>query len=270
MEFIGYREGKYQTPVYKAIAKMGYSSKGWKIIEYGLNKSIINANNDVYTITDEEAINRMSKKKEYSNFIYIEPEFRQVIDVLQEDTTEPTVTSTLNRKTYGGPINSLESNQIFVFGSNTEGRHGKGAALVAKQKFGANYGQAEGLQGQSYGIITKDLTKTDHPSRTADQIKEQIIKLYEFAKQNPDKEFVIAYSGEGTNLNAYSSQEMANMFGSFDIPNNVIFEEKFNKLLPNITEDRSLNVGAKIGQESSPSVAQDRLQNRLENNNPLC
>ena len=37
-------------------------------------------------------------------------------------------------------ITQLEPNQIFVFGSNTQGRHGKGAALTAKNKFGAVYG----------------------------------------------------------------------------------------------------------------------------------
>lgn len=34
-------------------------------------------------------------------------------------------------------ITSLKPNQIFVFGSNLAGRHGAGAALLAKQKFGA-------------------------------------------------------------------------------------------------------------------------------------
>lgn len=135
------------------------------------------------------------------------------------------------RKTYSGIIKSLEPNQVFVFGSNTQGRHGKGAALTARQKFGAVYGQAEGPQGQSYAIITKDLTKPKHPSRTKEQIIEQIDKLYQYAKQNPDKEFLVAYSGIGANLNAYSNQEMADMFSSLDIPQNIVFEEDFYKLI---------------------------------------
>lgn len=48
---------------------------------------------------------------------------------------------------------------VFVFGSNLAGRHGKGAALHAKQFHGARYGRNE-LNGQagawSYGIPTKD------------------------------------------------------------------------------------------------------------------
>ena len=62
-------------------------------------------------------------------------------------------------KVYKGTILKLKPNQIFVFGSNTQGRHGKGAALCAKERFGAIYGQAYGLQGQSYAIVTKELLK---------------------------------------------------------------------------------------------------------------
>lgn len=50
-------------------------------------------------------------------------------------------------------------NVVFVFGSNLEGRHGAGAALFAKNNFGAIYGQSEGLQGNSYAIPTKDISK---------------------------------------------------------------------------------------------------------------
>lgn len=136
-----------------------------------------------------------------------------------------------HRKTYTGMINQLLPNQIFVFGSNTQGRHSKGAALTARNKFGAIYGQAEGPQGQSYAIITKDLTKSTHPSRTEDQIIEQIHNLYEYARQNPDKEFVVAYSGTGSNLNAYSNEEMAKMFASEEIPSNIVFEQTFDELV---------------------------------------
>lgn len=45
---------------------------------------------------------------------------------------------------------------IFVFGSNLAGRHGKGAALIARQRFGAVYGVGEGFTGNAYAIPTKD------------------------------------------------------------------------------------------------------------------
>lgn len=155
------------------------------------------------------------------------------------DNFEYSKPSAIQRKTYSGMIQNLAPNQVFVFGSNTQGRHSKGAALTAKNKFGAIYGQAEGPQGQSYAIITKDLTKNTHPSRTPEQIKEQIHNLYEYARENPDKEFLVAYSGKGTNLNAYSNQEMADMFSSEPIPNNIVFEQKFNELISTTRESKA-------------------------------
>ena len=134
-------------------------------------------------------------------------------------------------KTYKGLITNLPENGIFVFGSNTQGRHGAGAALVARERFGAIYGKNSGIQGQSYGIITKDLTKNIHPSISKDFIIDQIDYLYEFAKDYTDKLFYIAYSGSGQNLNYYTPQEMADMFSFYKIPENIVFEEEFSKLL---------------------------------------
>jgi hypothetical protein len=135
-----------------------------------------------------------------------------------------------NHKTYKSPIVKLQSNQIFVFGSNTQGRHGLGAAKFAKDYAGAIYGQAYGLQGQAYAIVTKDLTKRKHPSIDKFEIVRQIELLYICAVENPDKEFLIVYTLK-PNLNGYSPNEMAEMFSSSCIPNNIIFEEEFAKLI---------------------------------------
>jgi hypothetical protein len=135
----------------------------------------------------------------------------------------------LKNKTYQGVITSLPSNGIFVYGANTEGRHGMGAAKVAREKFGAIYGKT-GLQGQSYGIITKDLGATSHPSVSVDAITKQILDLYKFARTRPDLEFYVAYSGRGKNLNGYTPEQMAGMFMHFPVPNNIVFEEEFYKL----------------------------------------
>lgn len=135
------------------------------------------------------------------------------------------------RKTYSGLITVLKPNQIFTFGSNTQGRHGLGTALLARQKFGAIYGQAKGRQGQSYAIVTKDLTKNKHPSVSKEEIIEQIIEFYEYADKNPELEFCIAYTGSGKNLNGYTPNEMAEMFWMDIIPFNIIFEQFFYELI---------------------------------------
>ncbi len=53
-----------------------------------------------------------------------------------------------------GTLPTIRPGMIFVFGSNEAGQHGKGAAKVAVEKFGAIRGQGEGRQGNSYAIPT--------------------------------------------------------------------------------------------------------------------
>lgn len=136
-------------------------------------------------------------------------------------------------RTYSGKI-AKNLDGVFVFGSNTEGRHGKGSAKWAKDYYGAIYGQAFGRQGQSFAIITKDLNQKQHPSISRDKIVSQILYLYLYATQHPELNFYIAYSGLGKNLNGYSNREMAAMFyiKGLNIPNNIIFEEEFSKFVP--------------------------------------
>jgi len=52
-------------------------------------------------------------------------------------------------------ITSLQQREVFVFGSNLAGRHGRGAAVQAK-KFGAKDGEGVGHWGRTYAIPTKD------------------------------------------------------------------------------------------------------------------
>jgi len=127
-----------------------------------------------------------------------------------------------------------EKDTIFVFGSNPEGRHGSGSAKCAIEKFGAIYGQGEGLQGQSYALPTKDLrVKENHSLRSISKhdIINNIKKMYECALKNPDKKFKIAYRNtDKTTLNGYSGYEMIDMFiEAGKIPDNVyISKEWFN------------------------------------------
>ncbi len=53
-------------------------------------------------------------------------------------------------------ITSLKDNEIFVFGSNKEGMHGGGAARIAYEDFGAEWGVGIGMTGQCYAIPTMD------------------------------------------------------------------------------------------------------------------
>ncbi|OKH45314.1 hypothetical protein NIES2101_26775 [Calothrix sp. HK-06] len=120
-------------------------------------------------------------------------------------------------------IKKLESNQIFVFGSNVEGRHGKGAALDALNKFGAIYGQSSGLQGSSYGIVTKDLSK-GVCSIPLSQIESQIQDLCYHANSTPDIKYLL--TPIGTSNAGYSMQEIIDILPD-TFPSNVWIPEQF-------------------------------------------
>jgi len=87
-------------------------------------------------------------------------------------------------------------NTIFVFGSNREGRHGKGAALTAKTKYGAIYGQPEGIQGRSYAIVTKELRPWMHPVTLA-EVKQGVDKFINYAAAHKEDTFLITHIGCG-------------------------------------------------------------------------
>lgn len=134
---------------------------------------------------------------------------------------------------YNRKITTLKSNEVFVFGSNTEGRHGKGAALQAV-KFGAEYGISKGWIKQTYAIVTKNLRNKFQPSISSGEIAAQIVLLYRTAIDNPNIDFLIAYKGTGKNLNDYTPNEMAAIFACASngvIPLNIIFEKQFCRLV---------------------------------------
>ena len=89
-------------------------------------------------------------------------------------------------------ITNLKHEQIFVYGSNTAGIHGAGAARQAL-KWGARMGQ-DGFNGQTYGISTKDDSIITLP---LDEIHKNVKKFLKFANQNKQFEFLVTKVGMG-------------------------------------------------------------------------
>lgn len=96
---------------------------------------------------------------------------------------------------------------VFVFGSNLAGRHGKGAALFARQHHGAIYGQGEGHQGNSYAIPTKDGALN---VRLISQIAASVFRFKRFAASRPDLTFNVTPVGCG--LAGYPQDVMKALF----------------------------------------------------------
>lgn len=135
------------------------------------------------------------------------------------------------RKYYIGNI-TPDKDTIFVFGSNIEGRHGAGAAKIAREQFGAIYGQGEGLQGNAYALPTKDLRVKENRglrSIPKEDIIKSIEKLYDVAKRYPDKRFKIAYRNTySSSRSGYTGIEMIDMFvQAGSIPDNIIFSREW-------------------------------------------
>ena len=108
---------------------------------------------------------------------------------------------------------------IFVFGSNEAGRHGKGAALFARQNHGAVYGVGEGRAGNSYAIPTKDYNLKTRP---LEAIKCSVERFLDYALNNQELKFEVTKIGCG--LAGYKEHEIAPMFkdapGNCYLPNN--------------------------------------------------
>lgn len=119
-------------------------------------------------------------------------------------------------------IKRLEDNQVFVFGSNLSGRHGKGAAKTALG-WGAKWGQAKGLQGKTYGIPTKDATirKTLSVNEISIFVNEFIL----FATQNPQLTFLVTEIGCG--LAGLKPKEIAPLFKDVVNIENIYLPDKF-------------------------------------------
>lgn len=115
-----------------------------------------------------------------------------------------------------GFVVKLDEGEIFVFGSNGFGAHNGGAAAMAVAKFGAIYGQAEGLQGQSYAINTMDGFEV---------MEEQVGRFIEFAKEHPELKFLVTEIGCG--IAGYTPEKVAPLFTG--VPENVVLPASFSE-----------------------------------------
>lgn len=99
-----------------------------------------------------------------------------------------------NRKFTPDFIEELKYDEVFVFGSNKNGNHFGGAARVAYEKFGAEWGVGEGHTGQSYALPTlnEDMEKV-----TEDELEDSFAKLIQYADDNRQLTFYVTKVGCG-------------------------------------------------------------------------
>jgi len=124
----------------------------------------------------------------------------------------------------------LNPGWTFVFGSNDEGRHGKGAAATAYSMFGAEWGCGSGYRGESYAIATKQTPWKPH---TLDLVHRHIEDFERWAASH-DKNLFITRIGC---MNAgFKDAQIAPLFlrlNSF-FKHNISFPEPWKKYIQGI------------------------------------
>ena len=109
----------------------------------------------------------------------------------------------------------MTGENIFVFGSNLSGRHGRGAALYARKHYGAKYGEGVGRTGNSYAIPTKNRKLETLPLKA---IKDFVNDFIRYAGEHQELKFNVTRIGCG--LAGYKDEDIAPMFK--DVPPNCI------------------------------------------------
>lgn len=124
------------------------------------------------------------------------------------------------RQFHDGRILRLEPGEVFVFGSNERGLHGAGAAALAKQRFGAEWGVGEGPTGRCYALPTKDMAIRTLPLA---EIEHYAARFVAHATSQPGTRFLLTAVGCG--LAGYTPAQIAPFFAA--APANVIFPPEF-------------------------------------------
>lgn len=120
-------------------------------------------------------------------------------------------------------IVSLGKEEIFVFGSNVEGMHNGGAAYYALQHFGAKFGQAEGIQGQSYAIPTD--------GNSFEELAKAVERFTEYVVFHPQNKFMLTAVGTGNA--GYEVRQIAPLFRQAYAFGNVYVPRSFMQYVSN-------------------------------------
>jgi hypothetical protein len=125
-------------------------------------------------------------------------------------------------------ITELKDNEIFVFGSNTAGRHGRGAAKQALG-FGATMGQGFGISGRTFAIPTMRPTGSGLRTCSIEQISAYVKGFIDFAKLHPKLVFLITEIGCG--LAGLDPKDIAPLFLDCLNLENVCLPKAFHRIL---------------------------------------
>lgn len=141
-------------------------------------------------------------------------------------------------------IDTLERDEIFVFGSNLAGHHMGGAARAAHMKFGAEWGIGVGLTGQSYAIPTMQ--------GGVETIKPYVNQFIEYAKEHYEKKFLVTRIGCG--IAGFKDEEIAPLFKEAVAVSNIYLPREFYNVLVAPYLERCFYYGKNIPEDCGAHV----------------
>lgn len=125
-------------------------------------------------------------------------------------------------------IDHLSNCEVFVFGSNLAGEHRGGAARIAYENFGAEWGVGDGPTGRCYAIPTT--------FKNLEDIRPYVQKFIEYALAHPNQRFLLTRVGCG--IAGFDDHDMCLLFEGctdypnvLDVPNIAVPKEWFPSLL---------------------------------------
>lgn len=145
-------------------------------------------------------------------------------------------------------IASLANNEVFVFGSNLQGRHIGGAARFAMEKFGAVWGKGVGHHGQTYAIPTMQ--------GGVETIRPYVDDFIVYARNHPELTFFVTRIGCG--IAGFKDEDIAPLFiNSLDLPN-VRLPKSFFEIILFPEEEPVWNIS--WYPELTPDIPLDEMQ----------
>lgn len=152
-------------------------------------------------------------------------------------------------------IYRLGKNEIFVFGTGHQGRHDAGASLYAVKHFGAIVGQSEGLQGQSYAIIS---------TGSLEEVKQGVERFTQFAREHTELTFYV--TPIGCSYGGHVAEEIAPMFREAANLPNVYLPLIFWKVFRNVPSDMIRKQYIDYVKEKQPELFYDDMRfKRIKN-----
>lgn len=147
-------------------------------------------------------------------------------------------------------VTQLSRCEVFVFGSNLDGRHDGGAARTAYEKFGAEWGVGDGPTGQCYAIPVAHTN--------LELMQPYVDRFIEYAKAHPMNRFLLTRIGCGRA--GHSDFDMAALFRGCVGISNISYPRQW---LPSLLVDVTLGIDTPDDPELQPRVITESGLKRL-------